>query len=92
MMSRAVAYLNTDMCVSGPDLDATASPALKSVLEEAAKNIPYPGEGEGGEMGERSYYDYWRGGPAPGCDWLWHLLVAVDKMKIVSHTGCPLPL
>ena len=29
MMSRAVAYLNTDMCVSGPSLDATASPALK---------------------------------------------------------------
>ena len=67
MMSRAVAYLNTDMCVSGPDLDATASPALKSVLEEAAKSIPYPGEDE--VTGERSYYDYWRGGggPSTGC-------------------------
>ena len=63
MMSRAVAYLNTDMCVSGPDLEATSSPALRSVLEEAAKSIPYPGEDE---TGLRSYYDYWRGGLAPG--------------------------
>ena len=63
MMSRAVAYLNTDMCVSGPDLDATASPAFKSVLEAAAKSIPYPGEDE---TGQRSYYDYWKGTPAPG--------------------------
>jgi hypothetical protein len=55
-MNRAVAYVNSDMCVSGPDLDATASPALKAVVMEAAKKVPDPKD----ETGERSYYDYWR--------------------------------
>ena len=58
LMSRAVAYLNTDMCVSGPDLEATASPAYKAVLEEAAKSVPDPADA----AGQRTYYDYWKGG------------------------------
>ena len=58
LMSRAVTYLNTDMCVSGPDLDATASLAYKTVLEEASKNVPDPAD----ETGQRTYYDYWKGG------------------------------
>ena len=57
LSNRAVAYVNSDMCVSGPSLDATASPALKSVLVEAAKKTPHPSEAE--EKKGRSYYDFW---------------------------------
>lgn len=67
LTGRAVAYLNSDMCVFGPDLVASASDPLKAVLEEAMRNVPDPSNPE------QSYYDYWKSGSGnapPGNFWV----------------------
>ena len=51
-LSRAVAYFNMDVGVSGPDFAASSVPSLKQYLREVAKSVPSP---KGG-----SVYDQWR--------------------------------
>jgi len=50
---RAVGYVNTDVCMSGPILLPAASPTLGGLYEEAVKDVTSP------ENDEESYYDYW---------------------------------
>ena len=57
LKDRAVAYVNVDACVSGPDLDAEASVSLKDVIKRAIKNVPDPADTKNTD---RSYYDYWK--------------------------------
>jgi N-acetylated-alpha-linked acidic dipeptidase len=51
-LSRAVAYFNMDIAVSGPDFGASAVPSLKQYLRDVAKSVPSP---KGG-----SVYDQWK--------------------------------
>ena len=60
LRSRAVAYINSDMCVSGADLAATASGPLKEIIVDALKDIKDPDDWE------RSMYDKWKEGGGRG--------------------------
>ena len=51
-LSRAVAYFNMDVAVSGPDFGASSVPSLKQYLRDVAKSVPSP---KGG-----SVYDQWK--------------------------------
>ena len=53
LTGRAVAYLNSDMCVFGPDLVASASDPLKALIIEAMKSVPDPVDPT------QSYFEYW---------------------------------
>ena len=54
-LSRAIAYINMDAAVSGPDFGASAVPSLKQFLRDVAKGVPSP---KGG-----SVYDQWKATP-----------------------------
>jgi len=57
-LARAVAYLNTDVAVSGPSFNAAAVPSLKQFVREVARAVPSP---KGG-----SVYDQWLKDQAEG--------------------------
>jgi N-acetylated-alpha-linked acidic dipeptidase len=50
---KAVAYLNIDSAVSGPNFGASGTPSLKEVVREAAREVTDPRTG-------RTVYDAWR--------------------------------
>ena len=60
----AVAYINLDMAAMGPDFGAMASPSIRTVIAEAARDVPQAGDPS------RSVYDAWienaPGGLLPG--------------------------
>ncbi len=51
-LSRAIAYFNMDIAVSGPDFGASAVPSLKQYFRDVAKAVPSP---KGG-----SVYEQWK--------------------------------
>src|SRR5579862_4439854 len=51
-LEHAVAYLNTDVGVAGPNFDASAVPSLKEFVREVTKEVPSP---KGGTV-----YDQWK--------------------------------
>jgi N-acetylated-alpha-linked acidic dipeptidase len=51
-LSHAVAYLNTDVAVSGPSFNAAAVPSLRQFLREITREVPSPTGG--------TVYDEWR--------------------------------
>ncbi len=51
-LTHAVAYLNTDVAVSGPSFNAAAVPSLRQFLREIAREVPSPTGG--------TVYDEWR--------------------------------
>jgi N-acetylated-alpha-linked acidic dipeptidase len=51
-LAQAVAYINMDVAVAGPDFTASAVPSLKDFIREVAHAVPSP---KGG-----SVYDVWR--------------------------------
>lgn len=53
LQSRAVAYVNTDICVMGNRLEIMASPILADAIFQVTKLIPDP------EENEKSLYDSW---------------------------------
>jgi N-acetylated-alpha-linked acidic dipeptidase len=53
LQTKAVAYINTDVGVSGPNFSAAATPSLKEVVREATREVQDPQPG-------RSVYDSWR--------------------------------
>ena len=54
LSERGVAYINTDVCMSGPILEPVASPTLMDILVPATRDIVSP------EDESQSYYDYWQ--------------------------------
>ena len=62
LSERGVAYINTDVCMSGPILEPVASPTLMDLMVPATKDIQSPiVDGE-------TYYDYWKGWSEEGED------------------------
>ena len=55
LMAKAVAYINQDVVVSGPDFGAAASPALAGLVREIAGLVPSP------DQPAKSVYDVWVG-------------------------------
>ena len=51
---RGVAYINTDVCMSGPILEPVASPTLMEILVPATKDIFSPVDET------QNYYDWWK--------------------------------
>ncbi|KAK7203103.1 hypothetical protein BZA70DRAFT_300106 [Myxozyma melibiosi] len=49
--AKAMAYLNVDVAVSGPNFNAAASPLLNTILKDVVKRVPHP---SGGYV-----YDHW---------------------------------
>ena len=49
-----MAYINTDVCMSGPILEPVASPTLMDILVPATKDIFSP------EDETQNYYDWWK--------------------------------
>jgi N-acetylated-alpha-linked acidic dipeptidase len=56
-LSGAVAYLNLDAAVSGPNFGAAAVPSLKDFIREVTRDVPSPAGG--------SVYDRWRESKQP---------------------------
>lgn len=42
LMERSVAYINVDICMSGPVFQPSASPTLQHMVMEASKAVPDP--------------------------------------------------
>jgi N-acetylated-alpha-linked acidic dipeptidase len=53
LQRRAVAYINVDSAVSGPNFGSSATPSLREFIREAAREVADPRTG-------RSVYDAWR--------------------------------
>lgn len=54
LQAKAVAYINTDVGVAGPDFAASAPPSLKELIRDVAREVRDPETGG-------SVYDAWRG-------------------------------
>jgi len=52
LQSKAIAYINTDVGVSGPNFAASASPSLNDLIRAATRQVPDPNTGE-------TVYDAW---------------------------------
>jgi N-acetylated-alpha-linked acidic dipeptidase len=53
LQAKAVAYINTDVGVAGPNLSASAVPSLKEFVRDATRDVPNPQSGS-------SVYETWR--------------------------------
>ena len=58
LQAKAVAYINTDVGVTGPNFTAAATPSLDQVIRDATRDSTGSGHGD-------SVYDAWRGPLAP---------------------------
>jgi N-acetylated-alpha-linked acidic dipeptidase len=54
LTSGAVAYINADAAVSGPNFGASSSPSLKQPILDAARSVAYPDDPDG-----RTIYEWW---------------------------------
>jgi N-acetylated-alpha-linked acidic dipeptidase len=52
LQEKAVAYINTDVGVAGPNFSGSGTPSLKELIRDAARDVPDP-------TGARSVYDVW---------------------------------
>jgi N-acetylated-alpha-linked acidic dipeptidase len=55
LQSKAVAYINTDVGVIGPNFSASATPSLKEIIRDATREVQDPRSSPA-----RSVYDVWR--------------------------------
>ena len=77
LMSRTVALINTDICVSGPIVKPRASPVLRDVVMASLKHASDPNPGR-----DRSYYEYW-------VEWTNQDIKEGDEKKVpeIKHLG-----
>jgi hypothetical protein len=54
LRDRGVSYLNTDICMVGPILEASASPTIADLFTDATKDVTSP------LNDDESYYEFWR--------------------------------
>jgi N-acetylated-alpha-linked acidic dipeptidase len=52
LQAKAVAYINTDVGVAGPNFSGSGTPSLKELIRDAARDVQDP-------TGSRSVYDVW---------------------------------
>src|ERR1700722_593242 len=52
LQAKAVAYINTDVGVAGPNFSSSGTPSLKELIRDVARDVPDP-------SGSRSVYEVW---------------------------------
>jgi N-acetylated-alpha-linked acidic dipeptidase len=78
----AVAYVNADAVVSGPNFGASSSPSLKQPILDAIRDVAYPGE-------ERSVYEWWAERAEGGVPVMGNLGGGSDHVAFYTHAGVP---
>lgn len=78
----AIAYINADGAVSGPDFGASSSPSLKQPILDAIKGVAYPGE-------DQSIYEWWAGRADEGTPTMGNLGGGSDHVAFYTHAGVP---
>ncbi|MEQ9398683.1 MAG: M28 family peptidase [Longimicrobiales bacterium] len=77
----AVAYINADAAISGPNFGASSSPSLKQPILDAIRDVSYAGE-------DRSIYDWWAA-QADGEPTMGNLGGGSDHVAFYTHAGVP---
>ena len=87
LREKAVAYINLDMASMGPNFGASASPSLRRLIENAARDVPQA------RAPEMSVYDDWVRRAARGDDptrpGIGDLGGGSDHVGFVCHLGVP---
>ncbi len=82
LTSNAVAYINADAAVSGPNFGGSSSPSLKQTILDVTREVEYPGEG-------RSVYEWWADRADDGEPALGNLGGGSDHVGFYTHAGIP---
>eukprot|EP01018_Ginkgo_biloba_P016603 Gb_09577 [translate_table: standard] len=88
LYSRAVAYINVDCAVAGPDFFASATPQLDNLLIEATKKVADP------EDSSRTVYQSWIASANAKSDTMQHQIGRLggggsDFASFLHHVGVP---
>jgi N-acetylated-alpha-linked acidic dipeptidase len=78
----AVAYINADGAVSGPNFGSSSSPSLKQPILDAIRDTPYPNE-------DRSVYEWWADRFDDGVPVMGNLGGGSDHIAFYTHAGIP---
>lgn len=78
----AIAYINADGAVSGPNFGASASPSLKQPILDAVRDVAYPGT-------EQSVYEWWAEQAEDGVPAMGNLGGGSDHVAFYTHAGIP---
>jgi N-acetylated-alpha-linked acidic dipeptidase len=81
LTTNAIAYINADSAISGPNFNASSSPSLKQPILDAIRDVAYPG-------GSQSIYDWWAA-RANGTPEMGNLGGGSDHVAFYTHAGIP---
>ncbi len=82
LTSNAIAYINADSAVSGPNFSSSASPSLKQPILDVIRGISYAGE-------DRSIYESWADRVSDGPPQMGNLGGGSDHVGFYTHAGVP---
>lgn len=82
LTARAIAYVNADSAVSGPNFNASSSPSLKQPILDAINDVSYAGE-------QRSIYEWWAARAEDGEPRMGNLGGGSDHVGFYTHAGVP---
>ena len=82
LTGNAIAYINADSAVSGPNFNASSSPSLKQPILDAIGDVSYAGE-------ERSIYEWWAARAEDGQPRMGNLGGGSDHVAFYTHAGVP---
>ena len=82
LTSGAIAYINADSAVSGPNFNASSSPSLKQPILDAIQDVSYAGE-------DRSIYEWWAQRADDGSPTMGNLGGGSDHVAFYTHAGVP---
>ena len=79
--AKGVAYINADMCVTGPSFGASSSPSLRGPIVAASRAVVHPDD-------DRTVFEHWlkQGAEEPG---LGNLGGGSDHLGFYTHVGIP---
>jgi N-acetylated-alpha-linked acidic dipeptidase len=82
LTSGAIAYINADSAVSGPNFNTSSSPSLKQPILDAIQDVSYAGE-------DRSIYEWWADRTDDGLPVMGNLGGGSDHVAFYTHAGIP---
>ena len=82
LTSGAIAYINADSAVSGPNFNTSSSPSLKQPILDAIQDVSYAGE-------DRSIYEWWADRTDEGLPTMGNLGGGSDHVAFYTHAGIP---
>ena len=82
LTSSAIAYINADSAVSGPNFNTSSSPSLKQPILDAIQDVSYAGE-------DRSIYEWWAERTDDGLPTMGNLGGGSDHVAVSTHAGIP---